>query len=386
MSLTGTTTMALAFLLLFLAVIATLALWNRFGRGPSTWSRATRWAARVALVVSSQLSAVIVVAVIANDSGHFYSSWLELLGDHHTVSHPAVPPGNLDKTVEPRLVAARAHDRGVVVSLKIPGTASGIHGFSALVYLPVQYGMPAYSNRDFPVVELIAGSPGTPTTWTDSLHVAGILDTEIAAGRTSPVIAVMPSQDVAGGRDTQCTNVVHGPQVDTYMTDDVRQTIISAFRVQTQARAWSLMGYSSGGFCATNLAMRHPDLYGSAVSIAGYAKPAHDSQTGDLFGNDPTAQNLNTPLWRADHLPPPDVSLLLMSSRADPGTAHDATALAALARPPLLISRVPLAHGGHNFEVWRAEEPVAFGWLSQHMPPPLAPTPVIDHTAPVTGR
>jgi S-formylglutathione hydrolase FrmB len=295
----------------------------------------------------------------------------------------ALGPGLQDRSVEPKLQRAGAHGHGIVVPLPIAGTHSRIGTFSALVYLPEQYGLPQYAHRAFPVVELIAGSPGTPKTWTASLNIAGILDREIAAGRSLRFIAVMPSQDVAGRRDTQCVNIANGPAVETYLTLDVRSAVARAFRVNTERDAWAVTGYSSGGFCATNLAMRHPDLFSAAVSIAGYCRPAHDHQTGDLFGHDTQRRDENTPLWRAANLPPPDVSLLLTSSAEDPATRHDATALAEAARAPLAVTLISLKHGGHNFQVWRAEEPVAFAWASAHLTAPLAPAPVIDNTNPV---
>ncbi|MDP9117796.1 MAG: esterase family protein [Actinomycetota bacterium] len=383
MSLTGPITAALAVLLCVLMPILTLVLWNRFGRGDSSWAAVRRWIGRGGFLLGSQLTAVLLIAVLGNDANHFYTSWLELIGDHHTVSHPTAAPGNQDHLLQPKLADAVAHDRGLIVPIKIAGTASGINGFTALVYLPAQYGQPGYADRTFPVVELIAGSPGTPTTWTQSLHVASVLDTEIAAGRTQPMIVVMPSQDVDGLRDTQCVNVVGGPKVELYLTTDVRATIRSAFRADMAPGAWSLMGYSSGGFCATNIAMRHPDLYRAGVSIAGYSSPAHDHQTGELFGHNTALRNENTPLWRAQHLPPPNVALLLMTSKDDPQTDRDARKLAAVAREPLAVTLIPLAHGGHNFEVWRADEPVAFAWLSAHLPPALAPAPVVDNVSPV---
>ncbi len=381
MSLTGPWTVVLAVLLAIAAPFAALIVWNRVGRGASHAARARRWATRGGLLLLSQVTAVVLVAVLLNDANRFYTSWLELLGEHHTV-HSATPaPGRQDPTVRNRLAAAGGH--GVVVRITVPDTNSHVGTFSAEVYLPAAYASPAFAHRRFPVVELVAGSPGTPQTWTSSLHVARILDREIADGRTDPLIAVMPTAAVDGRRDTQCVDIVGGPAVDTYLSQDVRDAVLADFRADPSRDAWGVMGYSSGGFCASNLAMRHPDLYTAAVSIAGYDHPAHDSQTGNLFGHDSSAQNLNTPIWRALHLPPPDVSLLLMTSAEDPETARDATALAAAARAPLAVSTVALRHGGHNFEVWRAEEPVAFAWLSARLTPPLAPAPVIDSTPPV---
>jgi len=330
-------------------------------------------------------SAVILAAVVINDAGKFYTSWLELLGEKHTLHHTVAIPGNQDYALRSDLARARASGHGLVVRITIPGTSSGIGDFSGLVYLPIQYGAPEYRQRYFPVVELIAGSPGTPQTWTGPLEVARVLDTEIAAGRSLPLIAVMPSQDVAGTRDTQCVRVVGGPDVETYLTTDVRAVITRSYRANTNPGSWAVMGYSSGGYCATNLAMRHPDLFGAAVSIAGLARPAHDRQTGELFGHDARLRDENTPIWRATHLPPPDIAVLLMTSAQDRATYADAQAMARAARPPFSVTKLALRHGGHNFEVWRAEEPVALDWVSAHLTAPLTPPPTIDNTSPVTS-
>jgi hypothetical protein len=51
----------------------------------------------------------------------------------------------------------------------------------------------------------------------------------------------------------------------------------------------------------------------------------------------------------------------------------------------LSVTLVSLRHGGHNFEVWRAEEPGAFAWVSAQLTAPLTPPPVIDNTPPVVA-
>jgi enterochelin esterase-like enzyme len=378
-ALTGRFTLLLAILLAIAVPSVALWSWNRVGQGTVRSAKVRRWTWRATVLLMSQLSAVLLVGVLVNDAGNFYSSWLELFGEKHTVRQSVAAPGNQDRALRAELDRARATGHGLVVRLPIPGARSGITA-SGLVYLPIQYGMPAYAHRAFPVVELIAGSPGTPKTWTHALDVANVLDREIAAGRSLPFIAVMPSQDVAGGRDTECVDVVGGPKMETYLTTDVRSVVTHAYRTSRAPGSWALMGYSSGGYCATNLAMRHPGMFSAAVSIAGYARPAHDHQTGELFGHDARLRDLNTPIWYVTHVAPPDVALLLMSSAQDAATYNDAHAMAAAARAPLSVTLVSLRHGGHNFEVWRAEEPVAFAWVSAHLTAPLTPPPVIDNT------
>ena len=120
--------------------------------------------------------------------------------------------------------------------------------------------------------------------------------------------------------------------------------------------------------------------------MSGYAKPAHDRTTGELFAKNAQLKDENTPLWRAQHLPPPPVGLLLMTSRQDPESMHDDDELAAAAQAPFEVDELVLSHGGHNFTVWQAMEPTAFGWLSHRLPAPLAPVPTIDHRGPGSVR
>lgn len=95
--------------------------------------------------------------------------------------------------------------------LTIPGYGSGVRAQQASVYLPPQYSQPSYAERSFPVVELLDGFPGSPATWTGTLHVATVMDSLIASDRTTPFVLVMPVQNVASPRDTECVNVVGAP-------------------------------------------------------------------------------------------------------------------------------------------------------------------------------
>jgi S-formylglutathione hydrolase FrmB len=143
------------------------------------------------------------------------------------------------------------------------------------------------------------------------------------------------------------------------------------------------MGFSTGGYCAVNLVLRHPELYAAAVSLSGYTHPAHDRSTGDLFGGSLALQKANTPVWTAAHWRGfSDVSLLLMTSQQDPSSYRDALELAAVARAPLHVRTVFLPAGGHNARLWKALEPVAFDWLSRQLVSPLAPEASIGRPPP----
>lgn len=370
MSLTSGVTLAAAVLLTVTAVAACLFLWNRLA-GP----QALRLMSRIGLIGLCQLLAVAVIGLTINAQYGFYTSWAELLGRSSLTAAPAVPAVvRFDRSHLAEVRAAFRGGHGTVVPMVIPGTASGVPAQRALVYLPAAYGDPASPAARFPVVELLGGFPGRPESWTGPLHLQQILDAQIASRQSVPMIAVMPVQNVAFPRDTQCVNVVGGPKVETFLTQDVRRAVVSAFRVAVDGSGWALMGYSTGGYCAVNLAMRHPMSFTAAVSLSGYARPARDHSTGRLFGNSVALARVNAPLWRAQHLPAPNISVLLATSRLDAASYHDAVHLAGAARAPLRLSTVVFPRGGHNFPFWQAMEPYAFSWLSQHLRAPLTPT------------
>lgn len=373
MNLTGTLVAVLAVVLAIVTPALTVLLWNKLGR-----RRAVRTAARVGLLLTCQLTIVTLLGIALNNTFGFYNSWGELLGSSGPrVTQVQQPTGALDKSLSARTAKAFRAGHGTLVDWSIPGTASGLPTQHALVYLPAAYGNPAAPSTRFPVVELLPGFPGHPESWTQHLALQQTLDHLISTGYSTPLIAVMPQQNVAAPRDTQGVNVVGGPQVDTYLTTDVQHATSAAFRTAPGRDGWAMMGYSTGGYSALNLTLRHSDTYAAGVSLSGYARPAQDSSTGDLFGGNPTLRDQNTPLWRVKHLPPAPLAVLLITTKTDAQSYKDTIGMKAAARPPTQLSTMILDSGGHNFTVWTAMEPTAFGWLSRHLTAAVAPLPAL---------
>jgi enterochelin esterase-like enzyme len=377
MSLTGPVTLALVAALCAAALAGTLLVCRRAARRPRGWLLV------VPAVLGCQLCAVALAGVIFNDHYGFYTSWREPLGlEVHTVRVPPTPPGAQDEWMRPRVIRAGHSGHGTLLTVSVSGRESGVPAHPALVYLPPQYADERYRHRMFPVVEMLAGAGGGPNTWQSELDVAKTLDDGLARGTTIPIIAVMPTVTVDPPRDTECVDVSDGPSVETYLVRDVRATILHDFRADRTAAGWALLGYSTGGYCATNLTLRNPDWFAAGVSMSGYAKPYLDATTGQLFGRRSDLRDQNTPLWRLQHLPPPAVRLLLMTSKDDPQSRRDSDALAAATHPPLRTDLLTLPSAGHNFSVWRAEEPTAFAWLSRVLAPPLTAIPTVDGRSP----
>lgn len=330
------------------AAVGTALLWEQV-RG--WW----RWPTRVLALACCLLLAFTVAGVAVNRKLHMYTAWGQLLGDNRVAAaDPAPPP----------------HEAGVsagrLVEITITGRRSGIR-LPAYVYLPPTYDS---STARLPVIEALAGFPGTPQTWFDVADPRKFVDREIKAGRMPPTIMVFPVQHPSPTRDSECVDAAGGAQFDTYLSLDLQDYVNAHFRTRTDRAGWGIFGFSTGGFCAANLALRHPDRYAAAVSFSGYYTAITDRTTGDLYRGDSHLRDENSPLWRVTRLPVPSLALYLACARDDRSGFAQLQAMAAAARSPLRVTTAYAPTGGHTGEVWRALAPAAFDWMAAQLAGP----------------
>jgi S-formylglutathione hydrolase FrmB len=212
----------------------------------------------------------------------------------------------------------------------------------------------------------MTGYPGSTLLLVDRLHYPSDLLTAIEQG-SRPMVLVLLRPSVTYPRDTECTNVPHGPQAFTYFAQDVPSVVASAFGLRPPS--YGAIGDSTGAMCAVKLAVTDPQRFTAAVSLSGYFRAIRDITTGDLYGGSATVRNLNDVMWRLRHLPLPAVSLLVATSLTEHGADGYASAqkLLALVRAPMSADEIVLNQGGHNFETWNREIPSALRWLSAHL-------------------
>jgi enterochelin esterase-like enzyme len=378
MGLMSGTTMTVAVFVLIAVTLATVLIWSRV-----TGSGWLVWPLRIGSLLSCQAGAVVLCALVLNSTFGFYASWSELLGRTPASGQATASVGSQDVRLHDELYRNFLDGQGTIVRIAMPGTTSHVSAPAGAVYLPPQYGDPAFANRTFPVVQLFAGYPGGPSSWVHGLGIASVLDQAIGSGSTVPFIAVMAEQNGESRLDSECVNSVGGMQMDTYLTYDVRAAVRSAFRASQQDSQWTAMGYSTGGYCAINLALRHPGMFHAAASMAGDNHTTVDWTTGPLFGKDVLAREQNNDVWRLSHLPQPNTNLLLVDSARDPSSRVADIGLMKQARAPLQVYSLSLSTGGHNAQTWDAELPTCLAWLSRYVSAPLATVPTADGKAPV---
>jgi enterochelin esterase-like enzyme len=315
------------------------------------WDR-TGILGRTAVALGCVLALAATAALQLNRMTETYPSWSALRGTKVDLpGEPALSP--------PRSGSAASGSR--IVQVSVAGPASGLT-LPMYVYLPAHYDQNPRTR--YPVIEALHGYPGSPRTWISRMHVQSYLDTEIRAGRMAPTVVLLPYQTTETFLDTECTNLApRGPRAETFLTSDVPAYARAHFRVRTEGAAWGLIGYSAGGYCAANLALRHPREYAAGASLSGYGEPG-------ITVGDGSEKTTNDDDWRLTHLPQPAVSLYLAWAADDPGTRRESLRLVSLAKPPLEVTTAVVAHGGHSHAVWEAMEAPAFDWLSAHLARP----------------
>jgi hypothetical protein len=270
-------------------------------------------------------------------------------------------------------------DHGDTIEIHIPNPVSKFPASDAFVWLPpVWFHTPEPS---LPVIELIAGVPGTSADWTRA-GFADTTSTDFAElhGGVSPIL-VMPDANGPAG-DTECANSVHG-QAETYLTKDVPTFMRNEFDAATGPHSFAVAGLSAGGTCAITLSLRNPSLFPIFGDYSGYTSPT--------FGND-DEQDTITALYggsQANYEAHNPVHLLAVnqyptiSGWFEVGQQDQPSYGMDLQLHKLAVNKAHLAQsclltpdGAHNFQFWSMAFQDSLPWLSWKLgltPQPRAP-------------
>lgn len=356
LDLNGTPILVLA-VLGALAALAAAVLVASLRAGPSSARRrALARAVPVAvLVVLAQVFAMSALALKVNDQYLFYTSWADLTG--HVSQASSIRTGGL---------VGRGQGRVEVVTVHAQGAG---RDHQVLIWLPAQYSEPAYRTHRFPVVTFLAGQPSSPQIAFHQFDFAGKAQKEINDHRVAPFVGVFPTLMVSPPRDTECTNVPGGPRAESWLARDVPAFVQHHLRVQPTGPAWSVMGWSTGGFCAAKLVASDPGTFGSAVSFGGYYQPLQDHTTGSLFGGRAKVRMENSPQWlyhRNGGLR--GSRLLVVAGQQDRETWASTQRMLRLGAGDPSVAHVAFPQGGHNYRNYASYLASGLDWAARSWP------------------
>ncbi|WP_171164501.1 esterase family protein [Streptomyces sp. I05A-00742] len=384
----GLTSRSLMYTVAFAAVLCVglmIWIWPRLsGRGPLPVL------GRLGAILLTQLSIMAAVLLVVNSSVGFFGTWNQLIGRvdkapvNITQMNTSGPRAALDETrnglVQPtgaeHLEKWAGYPKGpedkagAIRSVRILGKRTMAVN-PAYIYLPPEYFQKQYERARFPVMVVVSGYPGGRDSLARNLQVPLNATRLLAEKKMSPTIIVMIGPTIAPPRDTECVDVPNGPQAETFLTKDLPDALRSTYRVGRDATAWGILGYSTGGTCALQLAMRAPEVYPVAASLSGDLQIKTDLSTGDLFGSGEKGEQNKREhdlVWRLKNLPTPKISLLLATSvKGEKNYRATEEFLSLAAEKKLRTAALVLPEGSHQFVTWRREIGPAMEWMSKEL-------------------
>jgi enterochelin esterase-like enzyme len=177
-------------------------------------------------------------------------------------------------------------DGGVVYQGRIVNQFARWDGRPSAVYLPPHYD----PHSQYPVVYLLAGMRGSPSSYWGGLHFATVADQLIASGQMPPFIAAIPA---AGPIVHPDTGEWAGIWED-YLVRNVVPWIDSHLATIPTPAGRALEGLCAGGFGAVDIGLRHPGLFDTLGSWEGYFAPVFrdgpfvNATTLDLAAHNPS--------------------------------------------------------------------------------------------------
>lgn len=332
-------------------------------------------ARQTAGVLASIGLSILTLALVLNAVHGWYPTWTSLAGagrvvDSSTVGGPADPApapapwgsGMPDRVqADPRANPALGEqdwaepEQGRYLRVTIPGP-QGDEGHNALVWLPAGY--LSHTERYYPVVLAFAGVPGSILAYSEEgMDIGRVIEELSGQRRMREAIVVVP--DVfPENLDTECVDAADGSvRTESWLTGSVVPWITTNLRAVGDRQAWATLGLSAGGWCATMLTMRHPDLFGHAVSMAGYFSPTFDG-TAYRPENDPAYDLADIAARRA-----PEVRLWFWVAKDDQMPYESLLDFELDVRAPTSLTSTLLEAGGHTPAVWTSGLPVGLTWL-----------------------
>ena len=185
---------------------------------------------------------------------------------------PDVVPGARPATVE------RITIHGKALEGNLEGDAVDR---AVLVFLPPSYARER--NRRYPVVYALHGYSIGAEQWSQEIHVPQTIEGAFARGANEMIVVLPDSKTVHNG--SMYSSSVTTGDFENFIARDVVSYIDAHYRTIPNRNSRGLVGHSMGGYGASRIGMKHPDVFGSLYIMspcclsargAGPANPANE--------------------------------------------------------------------------------------------------------------
>ena len=231
---------------------------------------------------------------------------------------------------------------------------------SFLVYLPPSYRDAATPERRYPTLYLLHGSPGSEYDWVRGGKAVSSADTLIGYGEIPELIMIFPDGNGRSGETSEWGNSFDQKQLmEDFVALDLVRFIDKKYRTIPTPGYRAIGGFSMGGFGAMNIAVHHPAIFGSVISLAGYY-----TAEGSIWGHNPAYMQANSP---ASVLPANPqawkLRIFLGAATKDQPYYADTQQFILELKALHLDYAFDLENGHHTWSVWEAQLYHGLIWL-----------------------
>jgi enterochelin esterase-like enzyme len=149
--------------------------------------------------------------------------------------------------------------------IKVHGTAleGNLEGNAVdrdvLVFLPPTYARER--SRRYPVVYALHGYSIGAEQWASEIHVPQTIEGAFASGAREMIVVLPDSKTVHNG--SMYSSAVTTGDFEAFVARDVVSFIDSRYRTIPNRNSRGLVGHSMGGYGASRVGMKHPEVFGS---------------------------------------------------------------------------------------------------------------------------
>jgi enterochelin esterase-like enzyme len=156
-----------------------------------------------------------------------------------------------------------------------------------IVFLPPSYA--SDRNRRYPVVYALHGYSIGAEQWTQEIHVPQTIEGAFARGAREMIVVLPDSKTVHNG--SMYSSSVTTGDFEAFIARDVVSYVDAHYRTIPSRDSRGLVGHSMGGYGASRIGMKHPDVFGSLYIMSpcclspralGPGNPANDDALASI--------------------------------------------------------------------------------------------------------
>src|SRR5918911_3339160 len=240
----------------------------------------------------------------------------------------------------------------MVEHIKVHGTAleGNLEGNGVdrdvFVFLPPSY--TKEKSRRYPVVYALHGYSIGAEQWSQEIHVPQTIEGAFALGAKEMIVVLPDSKTVHNG--SMYSSSATTGDFENFIARDVVSYIDAHYRTIPNRNSRGLVGHSMGGYGASRIGMKHPDVFGSLYIMSPCCLVARGAGPANA-ANEETLEAVKTPA---------DSAKLSFFARAQLATA---AAWSPDPKNPPLYLDLPTKDGVPQPDVlarWAANAPLAF--------------------------